>query len=272
MVDSERAQPPTPDGILSPEEIQEIRERVALRWATEQKARKRKTPRWDPDSPWRSLEHTFIATLKACKEISTEDLEAILGHRLVWISGTRDDLIGELPDRFEEVLARADRRLFSFSSNSIFATFSDPPDHAALFGPRSRVTTRSSIEFSNVRVHWPKLVVALQQAGFKISMQRPKPAATAGGRRRPKRNTSPRAKMPDARFRKWYERRLNECAEKHEHRSEADDWEAAQAEFGDKVRRDQVRELRRELAPSEWRKRGRPRKTVLIRAVKKSAE
>jgi hypothetical protein len=44
--------------------------------------------------------------------------------------------------------------------------------------------------------------------------------------------------------------------------SEATDWEAARQEFGDKVRRDQVRHLRRETVPAKWPRQGRRRKAA----------
>src|SRR5437879_6585734 len=88
-----------PESILSPEEIQRIRDKAQRRCRAEDAARKRKTPPWDPDLPWRLLQHTYIATLKATKEISTNDFEAILGRRSAWMTASRDDLIFELPNR-----------------------------------------------------------------------------------------------------------------------------------------------------------------------------
>jgi hypothetical protein len=160
---------------LSQAELREIYERAA----TEQKARKRKAPSWNPDtdSPWRVLDHCFIAVLKGCDEISTGDLETVLSRGKVPITGRRDDMIGNdrLPDYIEELVAAAERRQFFFTGNSIYTAYREPPDRVALFGPKSMLLHGSSyrppaITFTNVRAHWPKLVKALQEAGFEISV------------------------------------------------------------------------------------------------------
>jgi hypothetical protein len=63
----------------------------------------------------------------------------------------------------------------------------------------------------------------------------------------------PRPTMRDDELRRWYAERVK----KSEPTSEAADWEAARLKFGQKVRRNQVRNLRRELAPNGWRRQGR---------------
>jgi hypothetical protein len=285
MADSDRAQPITPlnavlspEEILRPEEIQEIREKATRRWRAEAKARKRKLPRWDPDSPWHPFKDIFAAALKACKDLSTNDLEVILGRGRVWITGTRDDLISEPPNRIEELVAKADQGVFFFTENSIFATYREPLDRAALFGPRSFLTrytlplVLANIHINNVRVHWPKLVEALQEAGFEISTERPKPAAPRGATKRATVNAFPRPKLSDRELREWYKARVNECTERGEHPSEATDWQAARERFEDKVRRYQIRDIRHELAPADWHKQGRRAKLAPIEATRNSAE
>ena len=63
----------------------------------------------------------------------------------------------------------------------------------------------------------------------------------------------PRPTMSDGELRAWYKTRV----QAGKATSEETDWEAARDEFGDRVRRDQIRNLRRELAPPSWRKQGR---------------
>jgi hypothetical protein len=64
--------------------------------------------------------------------------------------------------------------------------------------------------------------------------------------------------MRDDELGRWYAERVK----KSEPTSEATDWEAARLKFGQRVRRDQVRDLRRDLAPKEWRQQGRRRKAA----------
>ena len=62
-----------------------------------------------------------------------------------------------------------------------------------------------------------------------------------------------RPRVPNDVLRRWYE----EWIAKGTRTSEEADWTAAKAEFGEKVRQDQIRQLRRVLAPKAWRKQGR---------------
>jgi hypothetical protein len=177
MGDREEAPPAWREYILSAEEIEEIERRVA--W--ERRARRKKVPVWNPDTdpPWRWLEHCLIAALKGCNEISTKDVETVLARGKVCITGTRRDVIGDfLPDRIERLVAAADRRWFCFDSNSIRVMYEVPPVRGAPF----------RIDVNNVRVHWPMLVEALQEAGFKIRYELPrgaKPRVSRGKRSRP---------------------------------------------------------------------------------------
>lgn len=57
--------------------------------------------------------------------------------------------------------------------------------------------------------------------------------------------------------RKWYEGRIAECKGAGLTPSEADDIAAAAQSFGPGLSRERIRELRAELAPEEWRRRGR---------------
>ena len=68
----------------------------------------------------------------------------------------------------------------------------------------------------------------------------------------------PRPTVRDDELRAWYAGQV----EKNEPTSEAADWEAARRKFGQRVRREQVRDLRRKLAPEAWRKQGRRRKAA----------
>jgi hypothetical protein len=164
MSDHENAPPVAPQYILTAAEIEAIEQEVAR----ERRARRRKVPTWnsDTDSPWRSLEVCFVAALKTCSEIRTREFETVLARGKVWITGTRGDGIGDfLPDRIEGLVATAERLWFRVDSNSeIWATYSRPSGGAPL-----RIGALS-IEFRNVRVHWPMLVEALREAGFDISL------------------------------------------------------------------------------------------------------
>jgi hypothetical protein len=68
----------------------------------------------------------------------------------------------------------------------------------------------------------------------------------------------PRPTVRNDELRAWYAGQV----EKNEPTSEAADWEAARQTFDQRVRRDQVRDIRRELAPEAWRKQGRRRKAA----------
>jgi hypothetical protein len=68
----------------------------------------------------------------------------------------------------------------------------------------------------------------------------------------------PRPRLPNAEVGKWYEGTyIPECQTAGNRPSEATDWAAAKLKFGNKVRRDQIRDLRRALAPDDWRIQGR---------------
>jgi hypothetical protein len=105
------------------------------------------------------------------------------------ISGRRSDVIDPddmLPIRIEKLVAAAERRVFHFDSDSIWAACGEPSDRATLFGTKSMLSRGCSwlplrIEFNNVRVHWPAFVTALQGAGFTISTA-PKQGKLRSGR------------------------------------------------------------------------------------------
>jgi hypothetical protein len=67
----------------------------------------------------------------------------------------------------------------------------------------------------------------------------------------------------DAELRDWYLTRLDQLLTAGQRSSGADDWQAAQQEFPGRLKgeadRERVRALRRELAPHEWQRKGRPR-------------
>jgi hypothetical protein len=75
----------------------------------------------------------------------------------------------------------------------------------------------------------------------------------------------PRPKVPDPEVEIWYGIYRQKAIAQGLRPSEAQDWLAAQTEFGARVRREQVRSLRRKHAPDEWRKQGR-RSTTKISA------
>ena len=68
---------------------------------------------------------------------------------------------------------------------------------------------------------------------------------------------TPRPRARDAEVRRWYEVYVRDCNESSSQPSEAVDMVAARRRFGERVRREQVRNLRVNLAPPEWRQRGR---------------
>jgi hypothetical protein len=68
---------------------------------------------------------------------------------------------------------------------------------------------------------------------------------------------SARPRVSDRQVRRWYEMRVKECVSAGQQTSEADDWAAARAHFRNSVRQRQIRDLRREFAPTEWRRQGR---------------
>jgi hypothetical protein len=69
--------------------------------------------------------------------------------------------------------------------------------------------------------------------------------------------TLPRPKLPAADARKWYVEYVQKCEKAGTEPSEQADWTEAKLKFGDKIRRNQVRDLRRKFAPTAWRKQGR---------------
>jgi hypothetical protein len=69
---------------------------------------------------------------------------------------------------------------------------------------------------------------------------------------------TPRPKAPDAEVREWYKGTyIPDCQTAGDRPSEERDQAAAKLKFGDKVRRDQIRDIRRDFAPEDWRKQGR---------------
>jgi hypothetical protein len=65
------------------------------------------------------------------------------------------------------------------------------------------------------------------------------------------------APVSDRGLRSWYEERVAELTAGGGARSGQADWEAAKRQFPGRITRDRVRELRAQLAPSEWQKQGR---------------
>jgi hypothetical protein len=86
----------------------------------------------------------------------------------------------------------------------------------------------------------------------------PQPLTRAESGQAPSRAYTSRPKAQDADVQTWYKKTyIPECETAGKQPSEATDWAAARLKFGDKVRRYQIRDLRRELAPTGWRIQGR---------------
>jgi hypothetical protein len=139
--------------------------------AIEREVRKRKAPPWNPRVPYRSLQHTFIAALSGCKEISIRDLEVVLARGKVAMTGTRSDRPGDLvPDRIEQVVAAANGLVFSFENSIISASYlglHEQPGRVVLLS-EVLYPYPPGITFDKVLVHWPNLVDALHELGFDI--------------------------------------------------------------------------------------------------------
>jgi hypothetical protein len=163
-------------------ELRAFYERHCERLRAERRARRRRMAPWDPAiaGPWRPVEDCRIAALQRFPDLTMYDFEAVLGRGRVWLTGIRDDVLGDmLPDSIEALVTAARKR--SFYGNSILAEYDDPPDRAALFGGSSRLITRPSyltpsIAFHEVRAHWPQLIAALEEAGFGATGQAPESA------------------------------------------------------------------------------------------------
>jgi hypothetical protein len=165
----------------------------------ERRARRRRMAPWDPAiaGPWRPLADCRDAAMQRFPQLTMGDFETVLGRGRVWITGIRDDVLGDmLPDRIEALVTAARKRVFN--ENSILAVYDDPPDRTALFGVSSRLTTRRSsydvliITFHEARAHWPQLVAALEEAGFAATGQAPESANERRSEPRPPRPTTPR--------------------------------------------------------------------------------
>ena len=89
-------------------------------------------------------------------------------------------------------------------------------------------------------------------------MGEPHPSTHPESAQSPARASAPRLRVPDVEVRKWYEETyIPECQTAGKRPSEAKDWAKAKLKFGNKVRRNQIRELRHALAPDDWRIQGR---------------
>lgn len=63
--------------------------------------------------------------------------------------------------------------------------------------------------------------------------------------------------VADKALREWYRGHLRKHAEQGKMNSAEVDWQKAKKKFGSRITRTRVRELRAELAPAEWKQRGR---------------
>ena len=79
-------------------------------------------------------------------------------------------------------------------------------------------------------------------------------------RKRQKPTRSRPAPVSDATLKSWYMNRMKDCRREWRVPSQREDEEDAKTEFGSRVSRERVRNMREELAPPEWQERGRRRK------------
>lgn len=102
-------------------------------------------------------------------------------------------------------------------------------------------------------------------------MGEPHPSTHPESGQSPARASAPRLRAPDVEVRKWYEGTyIPECQTAGKRPSEAKDWAKAKLKFGNKVRREQIRGLRHDLAPDDWRIQGR--RPSSTNSAKNSAE
>ena len=177
MAEPERPQKPNYE--QAAKDVEAIRQQLQLQ-VPERETTRREVPPWNPaSSPYRSLKDTYIAALSGCNEISMSDLEAVLARGQAEMTGTRSDATGDLPPaRIEDLAAAAKGLAFSFDDDRIVASY------AALNEKSGQILSLNevlfpyppSITFNKVRVHWPSLVKALQEANIDISVDGKHPA------------------------------------------------------------------------------------------------
>ncbi len=212
------------------------------------------------EAPWLPLNDAATRCQRA--GVSETALNDILQSGRVPLRGKRDGRVRadpiELPHVREVRISPALNEIILAGSSELDrlrASYSDvlrPTFNDAQFRIEDAIT------FTDVVVHWPKLVEELQSAGFKLKARRQKSTRSLAvtGTTPATASALPRPTLPDDNLRTWYEKQV----EKDDPTSEAADWAAARVKFGARVRRDQVRQIRRELAPEAWRQQGRRRK------------
>jgi hypothetical protein len=143
-------------------------------------------------SPYIPLEEVFARSFKT---VPWEQLQKILARGQVPMVGTRSDMFGYPRDRIEGLLAKASESFFlpdsirAYWISSYGSSFHTvPPDRLALFGQHSEftkwpTTNPVTIEFNNIAVHWPKLIEALEEAGFTMSAKLARPQQQRGAYR-----------------------------------------------------------------------------------------
>ena len=175
---AEPQRPQKPDYEQAAKDVEAMRQQLHLQ-VPDRETTRRDVPPWNPASPYRSLQHTCIAALNGCKELSRRDLEVVIARGKAEMVGTRSDRPGDLvSDRIESEVAAADGYVFSFDDNRIWASYKSLREKegrtvsmAEILFPDARTIT-----FDKVRVHWPNLVKALHEAGFDITVDSKKPA------------------------------------------------------------------------------------------------
>jgi hypothetical protein len=68
--------------VFSQAELRDLWAAQRTKAAAEKKTRRRRAPLWDPDtdSPWRLLEHCFIAALEGCASLLPSYLETVIAR------------------------------------------------------------------------------------------------------------------------------------------------------------------------------------------------
>jgi hypothetical protein len=175
---AEPQQPQKPDYEQAAKDVEAMRQQLHLQ-VPDRETTRRDVPPWNPASPYRSLQHTCIAALNGCKEVTIRDLEVVIARGKAEMVGTRSDSASDLvSDRIESEVAAADGHVFSFDDNRIRASYKSLREKegrtvlmAEILSPDARTIT-----FDKVRVHWPNLVKALHEAGFEITIDGKHPA------------------------------------------------------------------------------------------------
>jgi hypothetical protein len=140
-----------------------------------------------------SQSNWLLVNEEADPRLDTGTIDAahnIIGRGQVPVTAIRSDIpVSTTPERVEGLLAKATRTVVSLWGDEITAHYSGEQDRRSILGPRSNLesvpggliwwsysgSTDWAIGFRSVRVHWPELVKALEEAGFRLRKRRPGP-------------------------------------------------------------------------------------------------